>query len=162
VRPWVLWDARDPLRAVHGQADLDAVIVETPYERVRYEAYLNSLEALPLTIDAWRRAAAGKFGFILYAHSKTGNDDEKRFLAKFSNASVVLSDGTRENAIERSIFGPSLDFYTVATFREERYTGSLTYRFRDPPSTCKPKGTLTFTDAHGRRYRFAFDLARYR
>jgi hypothetical protein len=161
----VIWDARDPLRAVHGRADLDAVILETPYERVRYEAYLQALQAFPVTakvVEGWRREAAGRFGFIIYAHSRGEADPERRFLAEFGPASVVLAGGTRLRAVERSIFGPSLDFYTVGTFREERWTGSLTERFPDPPSTCKPRGTLEFADGYGRRYRFAFDLGKMR
>jgi hypothetical protein len=165
VRPWVLWDARDPLRAVHARADLDAVIVETPYERVRYEAYMERLQALPVTpawIEGWRRAASGKFGFIVYAHSRGEANTEQRFLAAFSPATVALSDGTRLTSTERVIFGPSPDFYTVGTFREQRWTGSLTYRFPFPLDTCKPKGTLAFADGLGRRYRFPFDLSKYR
>ncbi|MBV9407245.1 MAG: hypothetical protein JO164_00375 [Candidatus Eremiobacteraeota bacterium] len=165
VRPWVLWDARDPLRAVHGRADLDAVIVETPYERLRYEAYLQMLQDLPLTnalVERWRRAAQDRFGFVVYGHSRGGGDRDKTFLRRFSPATVLLGDGRRTASTERVPFGPDADFYSVGTFREERYAGSVTYRFAAPPDACRPAGVLTFTDADGRRYRFAFDLARYR
>jgi hypothetical protein len=165
VRPWVRWESRDPLRAVHAQADLDAVIVETPYERVRYEAYMQKLQALPITrmrIESWGREASGRFGFIVYAHSRGEADAEQRFLAAFSPATVILADGTRSRSVERALIGPSPDFYTVGTFREERWTGSLTYRLAFPRTTCKPAGTLEFADAHRRHYRFAFDLAKYR
>jgi hypothetical protein len=165
VRPWVLWDSRDPLRAAHAQAGLDAVIVETPYERVRYEAYMQRLQALPVTpgrIEGWRRSASERFGFIVYAHSRGEAKAEERFLAAFAPATVTLSDGTRLTAAERIVFGPSLDFYTVGTFREQRWTGSLTYRFPLPPKNCKPNGTLAFADGRGRQYRFPFDLSKYR
>jgi hypothetical protein len=165
VRPWVLWESADPLRATHAQAGLDAVIAETPYERVRYLAYMQRLQDLAVTparVEEWRRAAARRFGFIVYAHSRTGEEKLVTFLAAFTPAVVMLSDGRRLTAVERVIFGPSQDFYTVGAFREERWTGSLTYRFPFPPGTCKPRGTLTFADGAGRRYRFAFDLRRYR
>jgi hypothetical protein len=165
VRPWLLYESRDPLRAVHAQADLDAVIVETPYERVRYEAYMQRLQALPVTpvqIERWRRAASGRFGIIVYAHSRTGADGEQRFLAAFSPATFTLTGGTRLAPDERIVFGPSPDFYNVGTFREQRWTGSLTYRFHDPPATCKPKGTLQFADGYRRTYRFPLDLSKYR
>ena len=165
VRPWLLFESRDPLRAVHARADLDAVIVETPYERVRYEAYMQRLQALPLTpvqVEGWRRAASGRFGIIIYAHSRTAADAEQHFLAAFSPATFTLTDGTRLVSDERIVFGPSQDFYNVGTFREARWTGSLTYRFRDPPQTCKPKGALQFTDGRRRAYRFPLDLSKYR
>jgi hypothetical protein len=165
VRPWVLWESRDALRAVHARADLDAVIVETPYERVRYEAYMQKLQALPIVpsrIEGWRREASGRFGFIVYEHSSGEADTEQRFLPAFALATVVLADGTRLRSVEHTVFGPSPDFYTVGTFREQRWTGSLTYRFPFPGTTCNPKGTLEFADGHGRRYRFAFDLTKYR
>jgi len=165
VRPWVLWDARDPLRAVHGRADLDAVIAETPYERLRYEAYLQVLQDLPLTdalVERWRRDAQGRFGFVVYGHSRGDGDSDMTFLRRFSPATVAFAGGPRGVSTERTPFGPDEDSYTVGTFREERYAGSVTYRFATPPGACRPAGVLTFTDAEGRRYRFAFDLARYR
>jgi hypothetical protein len=165
VRPWVLWESPDPQRAVHAQAGLDAVIVETPYERVRSEAYMQKLQALPIVpsrIEGWRREASGRFGFIVYAHSRSEGDAEKRFLAAFSPATVVLADATHVRSVDRTVFGPSPDFYTVGAFREERWTGSLTYRLPFPRTTCNPKGTLEFADARGARYRFALDFAKYR
>jgi hypothetical protein len=44
VVPWLLYQSRDPFRATHAQAGVDAVIVETPYERVRYESYLDRMQ----------------------------------------------------------------------------------------------------------------------
>lgn len=165
VRPWVLWDRKDPLRAAHGRADLDAVIVETPYERVRYDGYLQALQGLPVDdphVERWRREAAGRLGFVVYAHSRTGAEREHGFLARFSRAELDLPAHAPRAPAERAIFGPSVDFYDVGTFREERYTGSLTYRFADPPGACPRRGTLRFRDAQGRAYAFPFDIARFR
>jgi hypothetical protein len=165
ARPWVLWDRKDALRAVRGQADLDAVIAETPYERVRYEAYLQKLQGLPLgaaRLARWTRAANGRFGFVVYAHSRSGAESEQRFLARYSAATVTYPDGTKLTSGERAVFGPGPDFYDVGTFRDTRYTGSLTYRFAAPRGGCEPRGTLRFRDAYGRAYAFPFDLRRYR
>lgn len=166
VRPWVLWDRRDPLRAAHGRADLDAVIVETPYERVRYDAYLQRLQNYALTardVERWQREASGHFGFVVYAHSRDGDEhDDRKFLARFSPATVsVRGDGTLGPA-RGVVFGPSADFYDVGMFREQRYTGSITYRFAEPPGDCRPAGTLRFRDAYARPYAFPFDLAKFR
>lgn len=165
VRPWVLWDRKDPLRAAAGRADLDAVIVETPYERVRYEAYLQRLQGLPLgdaQIARWRRESDHRLGFVIYAHSVSGEKTDAHFLARFSGPALVLRDGERAAPPERSIFGPSPDFYDVGTSRDERYTGALTYRFQDPGTACPSGGTLRFADAQHRPYAFPFTLARYR
>lgn len=165
VRPWVLWDSKDPLRAVHARADLDAVIVETPDEHLRYDGYMQALQGFTLgaaQVERFRREANGRFGFIVYAHSKTGGDAEAKFLAKFSNAELTLPDGRVLKASERAYFGPSPDFYDVGTFREERYTGSLTYRFTAPGGRCPQAGVLRFRDGAGRAYRFPFDLSHYR
>jgi hypothetical protein len=163
VRPWVLWDRKDPLRAEHGRADLDAVIVETPYEHVRYDGYMQRLQGLPLgsaQISRFRRDADGRYGFIVYAHSQTDDRAEAAFLKKFSNATVQPANGATLSATERAYVGPTSDFYDVGTFREERYTGSLTYRFPAPPPGCARTGVLRFRDGRGRAYRFSFDLSR--
>jgi hypothetical protein len=165
VRPWVLWDRKDPLQAVHGRADLDAVIVETPYEHVRYDGYLQRLQGYPLgqkQIDAFRREAGDHFGFIIYAHSRTGDDSEHSFLAHFSNATLTLPNGNELKATQRVLFGPSADFYDVGTFREQRYTGSLTYRFAVSATSCPTNGTLQFRDGYGHAYRFPVAFSRYR
>jgi hypothetical protein len=165
VRPWVLWDRKNPFAADRGRAGLDAVVVETPYERVRYEAYLQRLQALPVTtneIERWRRDASGNVGFVVYAHSRSAADSEATFLEQFANATLTLRPGESMRASSRAIFGARTDFYDVGTLREERYTGSLTYRFTPGNDRCRRSGTLRFADGYGKRYWFAFDLGRYR
>ncbi len=164
MRPWVLWGSKDPLRAVHGRAGVDAVIVETPYERVRYEAYLQRLQGLPLgvaEIERFRREAEGHLGFVVFGHSRSGETDDRTFLARFTDAQFALGAALIP-ATQRTTFGPSLDLYDVGTFREERYTGSVTYRFAIAEPGCSGRGTMTFRDADGRPYAFVVDLSHYR
>ncbi len=132
---------------------------------MRYEAYLQRLQDLPLgpaQVAGWARAAGGRFGFIVYAHSRSGAEGEKRFLARFSSATVERPGATALRADQRAIFGPGEDFYDVGRFRDARYTGSLTYRFTARGGACRPAGTLRFRDGAGRAYAFPFDLRRYR
>lgn len=148
VAPWLLLQSGDPLRAIHGAAGIDAVVVETPYERVRYQAYLNALQGLPVppkTVQAWRRQAQNRYGFIIYAHSRSQLD--RNFLKHFRPATAV-------------IFGPSDDFFDVGNFRENRWVGSITYRFTE--RSCTQHGAFSFTDAYGTRYRLPYDLSAYR
>jgi hypothetical protein len=136
-----------------------------PYEHVRYDGYLQRLQGYPLgpeQIDAFRREAGNHFGFIIYAHSRTGDDSEHSFLAHFSNATLTLPNGNVLNATQRVLFGPSADFYDVGSFREQRYTGSLTYRFAVSATSCPTDGTLQVRDGYGHAYRFPVDFSRYR
>lgn len=148
VRPWVLYQSKDPLSAIHGKAGVDAVIVETPYERVRYDAYLQAMQGLPVRpqdVARWRSHARNEFGFLVYAHSRS--DADRTFLRRFRPAPSAH-------------FGPSLDFYDVGTFREQRWAGSITYRF--PVRTCDASGTFAFAGPYGKRYRFPYRLNAYR
>lgn len=161
VSPWLLYQSADPLRAQHGRADIDAVIVETPYERVRYEAYLDALQGIsvtPAAVRNMRAEAASRVGFLAYAHSRSELD--RKFLAEFRPAYILLPNGTRQNDSEVVRFGPSDDFYDVGTFREERWVGSIDYRFA--LVQCSERGRLRMTDAYGRAYDFKFDLGRHR
>lgn len=148
VRPWLLYQSADPFRAVHGRAGVDAVIVETPYERLRYKAYLDALQGLrvtPAMIAVWRVQAQRQVGFLVYAHSRS--QDDRSFLQRFHPAPARY-------------FGPSEDFFDVGSFREQRWVGSVTYRYA--ARTCNESGIFRFSDAYGRRYRFAFHLSGYR
>jgi hypothetical protein len=160
VRPWVLYQSADPLRAVHGQAGVDAVIVETPFERVRYEAYLDALQGTPPsrgTVVTMAREARKSLGFLVYAHSRTELD--RTFLSRFRPARIALSNGETLADIDVVRFGPSQDFYDVGTFRESRWVGSITYRFVF--AQCSAKGIVRFTDGYGRTYSLPFVLARF-
>jgi hypothetical protein len=165
VRPWVLHESADPLRAQPDLPGIDAVIVETPYERVRYNAYLTRLQGFHVTtaeVQQWRRESAGHLGFIVYAHS--ADEKQEKFLAQFHPATVMLRSGSTLAPAERAIFGPASDFFDVGSFREERMVGSLTYRFADAPGAagCDYVGTLRFSDGSGDAYAYPFDLRLFR
>lgn len=148
VAPWLLFQSGDPFRAIHGRAGIDAVIVETPYERLRYQAYLQALQGFsvpPAMVQSWRLQAQNQIGFIIYAHSRSETD--RTFLQQFRPRPAVE-------------FGPSNDFFDVGNFREERWVGSITYRF--PTRDCMERGAFSFIDPYGTRYRLPFDLTAYR
>jgi hypothetical protein len=165
VQPWVLWDRRAPTTAVRDRADLDAVVIETPYERVRSEGYLQRLQSYPVgsgQIEHWRREASDHLGFVVFAHSRTSEEREAKFLTRFSRATVTLRGGPTLRAVTATVFGVNDDFYDVRGAREVRYTGALTYRF-DNASPCRASvGTLRFTDAQHRPYAITFDMTKYR
>lgn len=161
VRPWLIYQSKDPLRAVHGRAGVDAIVLETPYERVRYYGYLHRLQGDRLTPALEHQLyeqARNRLGFVVYAHSKTAAD--RTFLSHFSRAALAVGGAPPQTPVDRTIFGPSSDFYDVDTFREARWVGSLTYRFPLPP--CASRDTLRFFDGAGDPYAVSFDLRRYR
>ncbi|HET9029983.1 MAG TPA: hypothetical protein VFN49_07380, partial [Candidatus Aquilonibacter sp.] len=125
VRPWLIYQSKDPLRAVHGKAGVDAIVIETPYERVRYYAYLHRLQGDSLShaleMQLYEQAR-DRLGFVVYAHSKAATD--QHFLSHFSRALLTSPSGIARSG-RRAIFGPSSDFYDVGTFREQRWVGSL-------------------------------------
>lgn len=155
VKPWVIYQSPDPLRARHGRAGIDAVIIETPFERVRYEAFLNALQGTAVTpalVETLRREAQGHLGFLIYVHSK--NEEDRSFLRSFRRASLS-ENGRTFTASESNAFGPSLDFYNVGTFREERWVGSFDFRFA--VNGCAGSGDVRFADEYGARYDFRFE-----
>jgi hypothetical protein len=161
VKPWVIYQSADPLRAVHGRAGVDAIAVETPYERVRFEAYLHRLQGERITaarVRAFFEKARDRLGFLVYVHSR-GQDDGS-FLTQFHAPSLILPGGTAVVAMTSSIFGPSGDFYDVGSFREERLIGSITYGFALP--ACAGPMQLELIDGYGDRYAVRFDLRSYR
>ncbi len=159
VARWLIFQSKDPLRAVHNRAGVDAVVLETPYERVRYYAYLHRIQGDSITASLVQQLYADarrRLGFVVYGHSKT--DDDRTFLSHFTSAQLTGTDAS-EISLEQAIFGPSDDFYDVGAFREQRWVGSLTYRFTLP--RCASQYTVTFADAYGDRYAIPFDLSRY-
>lgn len=154
VKPWVVEQSADPLRATHDRAGVDAVILETPFERVRYEAFLDALQGsavTPALVESLRRDAQGRLGFLIYAHSK--RDDDRRFLRAFRSGTLTVGTHAAE-AAESGVFGPSLDFYNVGSFREQRWVGSFEYRF--DVTGCIDRGDVRFTDGYGNRYDVRF------
>jgi hypothetical protein len=162
VAPWVIYQSKDPLRAQRDRAGIDAIVVETPYERIRYHAYLESLQDDKPSIGFYSRiveaSAPDRFGILIYAHSRTEIDRE--FFNHFHQPTLTLDDGRRLAPGGFAIFGASTDFYDVDTFREERVVGSVSFAF--PLPMCATPMQLDLTDAYGTHYRVRFDLRNYR
>lgn len=160
VRNWVAYQSRDPLRAVHGQSGVDAVIVETPFERVRYEAYLHRLQGdqiTPTLVHNLFTQAENTLGILIYAHSK--GDEDRGFLAAMQPATLTLSNGIVNQPSQTVRFGPSDDFYDVGDFRESRWVGSVTYRYALPQ--CAGHEVVRLNDGRGETYMFPYDATRF-
>ncbi len=160
-----LFAVKDTLSILPGQGALDAIVVATPYERLRYESYLNGYQHKAMSahdIAGNLKGHAHSVEFIMFVHSA---DSEKRdFLGHIGAANVVLANGKTLGAPVYDRFGPTLDFYNVVgRGRELRWIGYVGARFALTGADAGGMhGTLSFSDDEGKRYHFPFDLSRYR
>jgi hypothetical protein len=73
VAPWVIYQSKNPLRATHGRAGVDAIVIETPYERVRYYGYLHRLQGDAITGSLVHRLYDGARGVWDSSCMRTAN-----------------------------------------------------------------------------------------
>lgn len=164
--------------------EVDGIVLSTPYERVRYEAYLDHLEQHPLgTARAAALAAkmAHTLSFRIYTHSPYAVDDEeeewqqayqkgqvqadpnrtKSYLDLFRSASLRV--GNHLVMARPEIDGPYVDNFTLpngrATFRN---LGVLTYTFDTRGLPTQGSFTFSFKDSQGKPYSFTAPLQAYR
>ena len=69
---YTLYQRSDPIRVDAADGPIDAVIVSTPREQLRYQAYLAAFQGQPLDAAAARKFAdqvAGTVVFRVFAHA---------------------------------------------------------------------------------------------
>lgn len=165
----VLFDVADALQISKGQNPIEAILVGTPYERVRYASYLYVFQGLRLGADRARSIARGDANtvqLIVFAHSDTPLD--RNFLNRFSNGSLQLGEHVIFASKPLSIFGPALDYYNVEGIgRQFRWVGSVTFRFdlgrlrARGFDVADASGSFAFTDSEDARLKYPIDLSRY-
>lgn len=164
--------------------EVDGIVVSTPYEHLRYEAYLAHLEQKPLTsaqASDFAAKAAGKLTFRIYTHSPYAVDEEdeqwqmayktdkiqvnpdrpKSYLDFFKTATLTVS-GKKYTATP-VIDGPYMDNFTLpsgkATFRN---LGVVFYTFNVGNLPASGPFTLSFKDTSGKAYNISSDLSKHR
>jgi hypothetical protein len=171
VNDYVLYDVPDPLRIAAGQGEVDAVVVGTPFERLRYQSYLTSMQGIDMTAqDATKTAQdlGGTLHVVVFAHSAGTSREEKDFLQQFSGTKLTLTDGRMIMPEANDIFGPARDFYMAEKASGFYWLGYRSYRFRlaslagEGVDVAQLKGTVSFADSTGRAYSFPIDLGKYR
>lgn len=154
--------------------EIDGVILSSPYERLRYEAYLAHLEKNPLTPEqaaAFAQQGNGKITFRVYSHSPFPvedeeeqwqlayrsdriNDDKDRansYLDFFKTATLKI--GNRTYTAKPVIDGPYRDSFTLASGEAEtRNLGVVFYTFTIPNMPTSGAFTLNFKDSQGKPY----------
>ena len=117
VKQYVLFGVKDPLSITPGEGEVDAVIVGTPREMLRYRSYLASFQNEPLSRKAADKIASeldGPIHFTVFAHAPSGKPKDQDFLKQFSNFRFTTAGGKALQPASRTTFGPARDFFNVA------------------------------------------------
>ena len=171
VQDWVLFDVKDPFTIGPNQGTVEAVIVGTPFERLRYASYLAAFQGTPLKPkEAQQKAAAldDTVSFIVFAHAPGTGDQYRNFLQSFRAArlNVKGAKGPILKSVHTEIVGPAQDFYNVpGKAAEFRYLGSVAFKFNLGQLGRKgasAKAAFSFTDSTGQTYHFPVTLGQYR
>ncbi|GEM_PF-3388830 len=162
---YVLYSADDGLRVADEHDPIEAIAVGTPYERLRFQAYLLTHQAKPFgkaAVAEFNSSHTGVVEFVLFLHSRPNEGAD--FLSHYGSATLSRPGATPLSAqrIERTI--PVSDMYLgPGSSFEARWLGQLVYRFRlNAEYGPTDRVTFAFTDDRGVAHTFAVELARYR
>lgn len=162
-----LWAAQDTLSIAPGQGALDALVIATPFERLRYESYLNGYQH--------KRIRPATSGSTFGPTPIRWNSSCSCTVQAASSATSLTTSGTPPSHWPaagrcwlRSTTG--LDRRWISTTSRGaaerlRWIGYVGARFdlRHVSATARTlRGTLSFVDDEGKHYRFPFDLSRYK
>ncbi|GHF36719.1 hypothetical protein HNQ07_001287 [Deinococcus metalli] len=164
--------------------EIDGVVLGTPFERLRYEAYLARLEGKPLTTaqaTAFAQKLNHKITVRVYSHSpysvadeeeqwqlayktdriKANPDKEKSYLDFFKPATMTVAG--RKYAASPSVDGPYRDNFTLPSGESDfRNLGVVSYTFDIPNLPASGPFTLSFKDSRGVPYTISGTLQQYR
>ncbi|WP_029479064.1 hypothetical protein [Deinococcus frigens] len=164
--------------------EIDGVVLGTPYERLRYEAYLSHLEGKPITgarVGTMARTLADKLTFRVYSHSPFALDDEEEQwqlayktdkikadpdkqrsdLDFFKSATLTIAGKTY--TAKPVVDGPYRDNFTLPSGEAtSRNLGVVFYTF--DVKNLPPRGAFAFNfeDSRGKAYSIKSDLNSYR
>lgn len=190
LKDYLLKEYNSGISLTPGAGEVDAVVVATPYERVRYYSYLEALQQRPMTPAKARSVLAqyrGKVTFVVFAHSPYTVDAEvEQFQRAYGNSSIkdeegktrqrsfldnyktaTLQVGSKTYTARPSIDGPYTDIFSIQGSRpESRYLGLISYSFDlsrlAVGGKIGGKGVLRFKDSLGKtQYTLDVDLSRY-
>ena len=182
--PYLLKTFTEDIRLTAESPEVDGIALGTPYERVRYESFLQTFQDRPLTPAQSTQLAKkwdNKISFLLYTHSPgpvsaeeelwqqaytRGNATETKgrehsYLDLYQSATLTV--GGKTLTAKPEIDGPYGDQFTLpAGTPEFRYLGVVHYTFdlSGLPSTGTVR--LNFKDSSGKAYTQQADLSQLR
>jgi hypothetical protein len=159
IGAYLLFSVDDALRVVSDEQTIEAVAVGTPYERLRFHAYLLAHQgrpAVPAEETQFVSTGRGMLEFVVFAHSRAATDRE--FMQHFGGGTLE-SGGTSRDAVQVSSTDPAIDsYYRPDGTVVKRWLGQVTYRFdlrADPaPAASTSPATFSFTDDRGAVHRY--------
>jgi hypothetical protein len=166
IGTYLLFSVDDALHIAEDDQTIEAVVVATPYERLRFQAYLLAHEGRPAPGqgDQFLARDRGVLEIVVYAHSRGPGDRE--FMQHFG-AGALASAGTTRDAVQVTSTDPVIDSYYLSNGTVvKRWLGQVTYRFdlRNDPAlaAATAPATLSFLDDRGAVRRYTLTLAGYR
>ena len=163
LKNYLIYAVPDALKIEPQNGAVDAVAAGTPLERTRYQSFLSALGEDPITAQQARERANlpdHSVEFIVFAHGLTVED--RVFQSRFSTAQLRLGGQTlKSSSIEKSSYSTSLYPRTPGGGIPTRNTGLVIYHFDIPDKLDTSSGTLTFTDASGKKFSLPVDLTKY-
>lgn len=160
----VLFAEQNTLHIRKGEGPIEAILVGTPYERLKYASYLAAFQGRPLGLQSAEHLArqnANVLQFVVFAHGSGPTDRD--FLRRISSGTLRLGRYVLRPSGAPKVFGPAMDFYQIdGVGREFRWLGSVTFRF--DLSAVRQNGApglFSFRDSAGTMRKYRVDLARY-
>lgn len=157
---YVVYSTSDALAAPPHAGAIDAIIVGTPFERVRFasfEAAFDGRAATASDLDA--AATPNTVDVIVFAHSRDPLD--QKFLHRFEKPALEVL-GRSRRITSTTLVGPTQDFFNTPAGRQLLWLGSVDYRFDlhgvDPASHAR----FRVSDPYGKAYDVPIALAKYR
>jgi hypothetical protein len=168
IAPYLLFGVDDALHITDDDAIVEAVTLGTPYERLRFAAYLRSHQGLSFDAqDANEEAAAddGRIALIVSVHSRTERDRD--FMTHFGAGVLVGPDGTTLAATNVRVSAPVIDaYYRLDGTVLHRWLGQVTYVFdlrtNATWATASALIAFAFTDDRGATHRYVFNPNAFR
>ena len=163
LAPNAVYHTADTLRLEAANGDVDAVVIGTPWERVRYQGYLSSIGGEKITAAQARERArlpGNSVAVLIYAHGSKPDDQD--FISGFSGVTLKLGAAMLRPAESRRSGTSGSQYPDTPGEIGERFTGTVTYIFRLRPAQLKSSGMLSFTDPTGKVFHLPVKLAAYR
>lgn len=163
LQDWVLWDDDDPFLLHPDEGQIEAVIVGTPFERLRYQSYLATYQDKQFDAEQQAEKLVNRLSFVVFAHSEASAEENRNFLSQFTEVKLEL-DSLTLRPVDKSLLGPAQDFYTIpGQGAEFRFLGSISFHFdlTELDNPGEGTGSFSFTAPSGQDYTYEFNLANY-
>ncbi|AWN22661.1 hypothetical protein DKM44_04945 [Deinococcus irradiatisoli] len=182
--PYLIKTYTEDVRLQPDSPEVDGIALGTPYERLRYESFIQTFQDRPLTTAQSAQFAQkwnNKISFLLYTHSPGPVSQEEELWQQAYNQGQATETKGREHSYldlyqpatltvggktltaKPEIDGPYGDQFTLpAGTPEFRYLGVVHYTFDLTGLPTNGTVTLNFKDSTGKTYNQQANLSQLR